>query len=94
MTNTNKSQTDLDEERLRAMVVERLIQTGWRDRVRDSCFLAYEKRNGINTSVDDIFNEVLPLAKGTVPPTVKSELLEHVRLLTDRKDRKYFSCVV
>ena len=85
----SKVSGDYDEERIRALVVERLIQTGWRDRIRDSCFLAYEKRAGVNTSVDDIVNEMLPLAKGTVPATVKSELLEHVRLVNNRKDRKW-----
>ena len=83
-----KTQGDYDEERIRALIVERLIQTGWRDRIRDACFLAFDKRAGVNTTVDDIVNEVLPLAKGTVPATVKSELLEHVRLLSNRKDRK------
>ncbi len=83
-----KTQHDYDEEKIRALIVERLIQTGWRDRIRDSCFLAFEKRGGSNTSVDEIVNEVLPLAKATVPATVKSELLEHVRLLSNRKDRK------
>ncbi len=79
-----KTQSDYDEERIRTVVIERLIQTGWRDRIRDSCFLAFEKR----TTVDDIVNEVLPMAKASVPATVKSELLEHVKLLSNRKERK------
>jgi hypothetical protein len=83
-----KTQSDYDEERVRALIVERLIQTGWRDRIRNSCFLVFEKRGGVNTTVDDIVSEVLPLAKGTVPSAVKSELLEHVRLLSNRNQRK------
>jgi hypothetical protein len=83
-----KTQSDYDEEKIRTMVVERLIQTGWRDRIRDSCFLAFEKRKGINTTVDDIIQDVIPIAKASVPFIVKSELLEHVKLLNNRKDRK------
>ena len=85
---TGKTQTDYDEEKIRTIVIERLIQTGWRDRIRDSCFLAYEKRANSNTTVDDIVKDVLPIAKASVPFTVKSELLEHVKLLNNRRDRK------
>jgi enhancer of yellow 2 transcription factor len=66
-------------EKVKHAVMQRLIQTGWRDRVKDQCFSVLASKRGRQISVEQLISEVTPFARNIVPATVKSELLESVR---------------
>ena len=67
------------EEKLKHAVMQRLVQTGWRDKVKDHCFSVLSSKRGRQVSVEQLISEVTPFARSCVPAAVKSELLETVR---------------
>ena len=82
------------EEKLKHAITQRLVQTGWRDRVKDQCFSILASKRGRQISIEQLISEVTPFARSIVPATVKSELLESVkdasRAVQDSKNYKMF----
>jgi len=71
--------TATEEDNIKHRLTERLIDMGWRDRVKDHCYSVIAPKRGRQVSIDQLIIEITPFARSIVPPLVKSALLESVR---------------
>lgn len=69
------------EQRLKDLLVQRLLEAGWTDNVRERMREAYtaKKRQGQEPQPDDLVKEVRSFGRSTVPDAVKAELLAELR---------------
>ena len=78
MPSADSSDTVTDE-KLKHAVMQKLVQTGWREKVKDHCYSILASKKGRQVSIEQLISEVTPYARSIVPAAVKSELLENVR---------------
>jgi hypothetical protein len=57
----------LNNERLRAVLREQLIKSGWRDALKLECRKVVQEQGLDNISVDEIIKQVTPHARGESP---------------------------
>ena len=72
-----------ERERLRALLLNRMEDTGWRDDVKGKV-KRYTDKNGIEQSqLDDIVQEIAPKASSLVSDEVKYELKRQIQKFLD-----------
>ncbi|KAL3145757.1 hypothetical protein ABBQ38_015137 [Trebouxia sp. C0009 RCD-2024] len=69
------------EQRLKDLLVQRLLEAGWTDNVRERMRDAYtaRKQSGQVPQPEDLVKEVRSFGRSTVPDIVKAELLAELR---------------
>ncbi|KAJ1941495.1 enhancer of yellow 2 transcription factor [Linderina pennispora] len=75
-----------ERERLQEILRNKLLASGWQDRVKDRCQrIIRESENGADkVTVDEIAEKVTPYARAEVPEDIKSEFLEQARAFVYR----------
>ena len=68
-----------DEKQLKNSVMQKLVESGWKDRVKEHCFSVLASKRGRLLSVEQLITDVTPYARNILPVGVKSDLLESVR---------------
>jgi Transcription factor e(y)2 len=66
------------EDRLKSWVRQRLIESGWKDQVKEKCSAIVASRRGGPISAELLAAGVTSFARESVPPSLKSQLLERV----------------
>jgi enhancer of yellow 2 transcription factor len=74
--------------KLRQLVVERLQSGGWEDELKAKCKDAIRSRGIENITLDALVEELTPMARASVPPQVKAEVMERIRHLMEGKPSK------
>ncbi|VDP85873.1 unnamed protein product [Echinostoma caproni] len=68
-----------ERERLREFVENRLVETGWNDKVKQAC-KEYIRTKGVdNITVEEVVQAITPSARQTVPVEVRQDVLEQLR---------------
>lgn len=67
--------------RVSDLVLNRLIECGWRDQVRLACRKILAENEGNNITIEDLVNKVTVKARSIVPDSVKRELLHELEVL-------------
>ena len=67
--------------RLKEYIQQRLVQSGWRDDLKNYAVDYIRKRGALDKSisVDEIVSEIAPRGRQTVPDSLRQEVLERVR---------------
>ncbi|KAJ2216438.1 D-3-phosphoglycerate dehydrogenase 2 [Coemansia sp. RSA 487] len=75
-----------ERERLQEILRSKLNESGWQDRVKDKCQkIIHESGPDVDKlTVNDVVEQVTPLARTMVPEDVKAEILEDVRAFVYR----------
>ncbi|VDD76668.1 unnamed protein product [Mesocestoides corti] len=73
-----------EREKIRQLIEEKLIESGWNDRVKGACREFIRSKGVDNVNIDDVIAAVAPSARGTVPPEVKAVVLDHLRKFLDK----------
>lgn len=58
---------------------ERLIESGWKDEMKDLCRALIKKKGRNNVTVDDLVRVITPKGRASIPDPVKAELLQRIR---------------
>ncbi|TGZ62450.1 hypothetical protein CRM22_007434 [Opisthorchis felineus] len=75
-----------ERERLREFVENRLIETGWNDKVKQAC-KEYIRSKGVdNITVEEVVQAITPSARQIVPVEVRQDVLEHLRKFLVQND--------
>ena len=71
--------------RLRIILREQLIKSGWRDSVRSECRRVVQEQGLDNVSVDEIIKQVTPIARSELgdKPFGRTSTNSHVSILSD-----------
>jgi len=67
------------EEDLKRLVMRRLNESDWREKIVQHCAFMASSRRGRPLLLDQMVNEVTPFARASVPLNIKAELLEYVK---------------
>lgn len=62
------------------MVLNRLIECGWRDQVRLACRKALSENESNSLTAEELIAKITPKARGMVPDSVKKELLHELEV--------------
>ncbi|CAG9767524.1 unnamed protein product [Ceutorhynchus assimilis] len=68
-------------ERVTELIETRLIESGWKDRVKLACREAITENNQNVPSVDHLIEVITPKARALVPDAVKRELLHEIEMI-------------
>ncbi|KAG5527039.1 hypothetical protein RHGRI_028086 [Rhododendron griersonianum] len=68
-----------EKERLMELLRERLIDCGWKDEMKALCRAFIKKKGRTNVTVDDLIHLITPKGRGSIPDSVKAELLQRIR---------------
>jgi len=74
--------------RLRALLLSRLTECGWRQSVTDAVHGIIRQQGLDNTTLDSLIQQTTPMARDTVPLHVKHEMLEQIRKSLARVQRQ------
>ncbi|GMH06844.1 hypothetical protein Nepgr_008684 [Nepenthes gracilis] len=68
-----------EKERLMELLRERLVECGWKDEMKSLCRAFIKKKGRNNVTVDDLVHVITPKGRGSIPDSVKAELLQRIR---------------
>jgi len=68
-----------ERERLKELLRTRLIECGWRDKLRSHCKEVIKQKGLENVTVDDLVAEITPQGRALVPDEVKRDMLQRIR---------------
>jgi Transcription factor e(y)2 len=56
-----------------------LLQTGWRDELKDFCKDIIRKKGLEQITVEELVSEITPYGRAQIPPEIKGELLKRIK---------------
>ncbi|XP_041454624.1 transcription and mRNA export factor ENY2-like [Lytechinus pictus] len=68
-----------EKERLKELLRNKLIESGWRDELKAHCKEVVRRKGLEHVTVDDLVAEITPKGRELVPDEVKRELLHRIR---------------
>lgn len=68
-----------EKERLKELLRQKLIESGWRDDLKEFCKEVIRNKGLEKITVDELVAEITPRGRATVPDEVKTELLQNIR---------------
>lgn len=74
-----------ERDRLIAVLKQKLEESGWKKNLKDYCQKIVKERGVDNTNIDDLVEQVSPVAKSHVPKEVKEELVSQIRIFLTRE---------
>ncbi|KAL1527754.1 hypothetical protein AB1Y20_009139 [Prymnesium parvum] len=79
----NTIQTKLEQsgeyERLKADLRQKLIDSGWRDDLKEFTMDLIRQKGDLQLTVEQLTEEITPRGRSTVPDDIKAELLQRIR---------------
>ncbi|KER18820.1 hypothetical protein T265_12142 [Opisthorchis viverrini] len=68
-----------EKQRLLAFIEDRLIETGWNEKVKQAC-KDYIKSKGVdNINVEMVVQAITPSARQVIPSEVRQDVLDHLK---------------
>ncbi|GAA31413.1 Enhancer of yellow 2 transcription factor [Clonorchis sinensis] len=68
-----------EQQRLLEFIDNQLIETGWNEKVKQSCKDYIQSKGVDNISVEMVVQAISPSAKQVIPPAVRQDLLDQLR---------------
>merc|ERR1712072_578595 len=68
-----------EKERLKDLLREKLLESGWRDQLKKHCAEVIRRKGLDEITLEGLVDEITPHARETVPDVVKMELLRRIR---------------
>jgi enhancer of yellow 2 transcription factor len=68
-----------ERDRMRQDLQRKLSECGWTDQLKKYCAKVVKERGVNNITLDDLLNEVTPMARKNVPDALRKEPVAHIR---------------
>ena len=68
-----------EKDRMKELLRKRLFECGWHDDLKAHCKEVIKSKGMEKIEVDDLVREITPHGRGTVPESVKAELLSKIQ---------------
>ncbi|XP_042050055.1 transcription and mRNA export factor ENY2-like [Salvia splendens] len=68
-----------EKERLKELLVERLVECGWKDEMKALCREFARKKGRDTITVHELVKVITPKGRAFVPDSVKAEMLQRIR---------------
>ena len=75
-----------ERERLEAFLKEKLVESGWKDKLKEHCLTIIRSKGLENVNLEDLVEELLPKGRELVPSEVKEDLLEQIKRFLESDD--------
>ena len=74
-----------EKERLENLLRTRLYQSKWKDHLETYCQKVVREKGVDNVKCDDVYNQVLPVAKQHVPDDIRQEISQMLKVFLARE---------